>query len=87
MINLVLKEFHEVSKSPTYILLKNTSDNRLRNKERQAKILTSFRQNNEVNIQTLKKGIKYILDSYSAECLQCKPLAADLQEIIKVHLS
>ena len=70
-----------------YKLLTNINNKKLRSKERFAKTLTSFRQNNEVNIQHLKKIVKFIVDSYSQECLPYKVLAFDIQEIMRQYLT
>lgn len=50
-------------------------------------MLTSFRQNNEVNIQNLKKINKYLIDSYSPESIGIKVLANEVVDIIKNHLN
>lgn len=76
-----------VTKTVEYKLLKNIASKKLRSKEKFAKTLTSFRQNNEVNIQHLKKIVKFIVDSYSQECLPYKVLAFDIQEIMRQYLS
>jgi len=76
-----------VTKTVEYKLLKNIASKKLRSKEKLAKTLTSFRQNNEVNIQHLKKIVKFIVDSYSQECLPYKVLAFDIQEIMRQYLS
>ena len=55
----------KVTQTVEYKLLTNINNKKLRSKERFAKTLTSFRQNNEVNIQHLKKIAKFIVDSYS----------------------
>lgn len=68
-------------------MLQDTLDSKLRHKEKESKSLTSLRQNNEVNIQNLKKIVKYIIDSYQQEVMSFKVLAFDMQEIMKTHLS
>lgn len=50
-------------------------------------MLTCFRQNNEVNIQNLKKINKYLLDSYSPESIGIKVLANEVVEVMKLHLN
>ena len=67
--------------------MKNIASKKLRSKEKFAKTLTSFRQNNEVNIQNLKKIVKFIIDSYNQESLPFKVLAFDIQEIMRQHLN
>lgn len=76
-----------VTKSVEFRLLKNITSKKLRSKEKFAKTLTSFRQNNEVNIQNLRKIVKFIIDSYSQESLPYKVLAFDIQEIMRQHLN
>jgi hypothetical protein len=76
-----------VTKSVEYLLLKKITTKKLRSKEKFAKTLTSFRQNNEVNIQNLKKIVKFIIDSYNQESLPYKVLAFDIQEIMRQHLN
>jgi uncharacterized protein YdhG (YjbR/CyaY superfamily) len=87
MIDMILKEFlvsenvsisNNITKSVEYRLLKNITSKKLRSKEKFAKTLTSFRQNNEVNIQNLKKIVKFIIDSYNQESLPYKVLAFDI---------
>ena len=84
MIDMILKEFlvqgesSSITKSVEYRLLKNITSKKLRSKEKFAKTLTSFRQNNEVNIQNLKKVVKFIIDSYNQESLPYKVLAFDI---------
>lgn len=77
----------KVTQTVEYKLLTNINNKKLRSKERFAKTLTSFRQNNEVNIQHLKKIVKFIVDSYSQECLPYKVLAFDIQEIMRQYLT
>ena len=76
-----------IVKTNEYQYLRQITDQKLRNKEKHAKTLTSFRQNNEVNIQNLKKVVKYVIDSYTQDCVAFKILAFDIQEIMKHHLS
>ena len=76
-----------IVKTNEYQYLRQMTDSKLRNKEKHSKTLTSFRQNNEVNIQNLKKIVKYVLDSYTQDCVPYKILAFDIQEIMKHHLS
>ena len=67
-----------IVKTNEYQYLRQITDQKLRNKEKHAKTLTSFRQNNEVNIQNLKKVVKYVIDSYTQDCVAFKILAFDI---------
>ena len=91
MVDMVLKEVFmesittstsQITETLDYKMLKNITDIKLKNRG-----LTLFRQNNEVNVQNLKRIIKYIVDSYTQECVPYKVLAFDIQEIMKLHLN
>lgn len=69
------------SSIPEWIFLRNLVDEKLL--ESKQKTLTSFRQNNEVSLQSLKKIVKLIIDSHAPECLPFKFLAFEIQDQIK----
>lgn len=75
----------DITQSVDFKLLRNITSKKIKSKENFARILTIFRQNNEINILYLKKMIKYILDSYASECLPFKDVALEFQEIIRIN--
>lgn len=100
IIDLILKQFQsegshqdgyqsakqtDIHQSIDFKLLRNITSKKIKSKDNFARTLTIFRQNNEINILYLKKIIKYILDSYSADCGPFKFMAQDFQEIIRIN--
>lgn len=77
----------DICQNIDYKLLKNIASKKIRSKDNFARTLTIFRQNNEVSVQNLKKVIKFILDSYSSDCVAYKALALDVQEVIRLNFS
>ena len=68
-----------------WVFLRSLVDEKLR--ESKQKTLTSFRQNNEVSQQSLKKIAKHIIDSHAPECSPFKFLAFEVQDMIKNQLN
>ena len=64
--------------SVDFKLLKNITTKKIISRDNFARIMTIFRQNNELNSQHLKKVVKYLLDSNASECLPFKVLAYDM---------
>lgn len=75
----------DIHHSVDFKLLRNITSKKIKSKDNFARTLTIFRQNNEINVLYLKKIIKYILDSYSTDCVPFKPVALDFQEIIRIN--